>query len=92
MVWTGLVLTAAYYLAVSIVLFVFATPRPGESFAHHVLVPKNSDFQVLIVPTGAIGLAVDIYLFVLPLKAIWGVQLPRIKKVGVIVVFMTGLM
>lgn len=86
----GLGFTVVYYTAMSITWFVLSTPRPGETFAHHLLTPELFMQSKLVLPNAAIGLALDIYLFLLPIKAVMTLQLPRIKKIGVLVVFMTG--
>ena len=40
---------------------------------------------------GALNLASDIYILCLPVTAVSGLQLPSRKKVGIILIFLTGL-
>ncbi|KAI1747226.1 hypothetical protein F4782DRAFT_522078 [Xylaria castorea] len=44
------------------------------------------------VASGAVGLAADIVIFVIPIPVIWKLNLPRAKKIGLFVVFLTGLL
>ncbi|KAI0423439.1 hypothetical protein F5Y09DRAFT_327349 [Xylaria sp. FL1042] len=44
------------------------------------------------VASGAVGLAADIVIFLIPIPVIWKLHLPRAKKIGLFVVFLTGLL
>lgn len=46
--------------------------------------------QALSITSGAVGLATDLFLFVLPLPAISGLDMPRKRKTGILLIFMTG--
>ena len=46
--------------------------------------------QRLFIPHRAVGLAIDVYLFILPLKAVSDLHLPFKKKLEVMVVFLMG--
>ena len=55
-------------------------PDPGNIC--QPAVSRVSIFMVLIL-----NITTDLYLLVLPLKLLWGVKLPPVKKAGVIVLF-----
>lgn len=42
------------------------------------------------VPTAVLGMLVDWYLFVIAIPAVWTLKMSLGKKVGVIIIFMTG--
>lgn len=41
---------------------------------------------------GAFNLVSDFYVLVIPMPAVWALQMPTKKKVGIIAIFMTGLL
>lgn len=47
-------------------------------------------FAEFSIPTGVIGLAVDLVLFILPIPAILSLQMSIGKKLGVLLIFLTG--
>lgn len=42
------------------------------------------------IPIGVVGVLVDVYLLVLPIRVVLGLQMAVAKKVGIAVMFMTG--
>lgn len=47
-------------------------------------------FSRFSIPIGVIGMLVDIYLLVLPIKAVSTLNMRTGKKIGLIVLFLTG--
>ena len=41
---------------------------------------------------GAFNLVSDFYVLVTPIPAVWALQMPMKKKIGIIAIFMTGLL
>ena len=72
--------------------FVFATPRPGESFALHALDGEVLKSWLLGVPMSVIGLVFDIYLLILPLIAVAQLNMPLKRKIGTSMLFATGIL
>lgn len=66
-------------------------PHIGETFVEHYLkavgVIKS---QELSMPTAAVGLAIDVYLCLVPALAVSGLRMQRKKKIAVMLIFMTG--
>lgn len=52
----------------------------------------NVTSQRMAVPVAAGGLIIDVWLFVLPLVAIYKLQLQSTRRIGLTVMFSTGLM
>lgn len=89
-VLVGAPISAAFYVAVTITAFVLNSPWPGESFLEAILSWHYLKFAEFSIPTGVIGMLVDWYLLILPIPAVLGLHMSTAKKLGVLIVFMTG--
>ena len=89
-VWFGATVSAVFYLAVSIAAFILQSPWPGESLIEDVASWHYFKFSDFDIPTGVIGMLVDWYLLILPIPAVLTLQMSTSRKLGVLVVFMTG--
>ena len=47
---------------------------------------------MLALPLMAVGLGIDIILLVMPIAAVIGLQLPKKRKMGIIFIFMFGIL
>ncbi|KAF2800534.1 hypothetical protein K505DRAFT_355625 [Melanomma pulvis-pyrius CBS 109.77] len=83
-------LTAMFYLSVSITAFVLNGPWPGESLLDGMLSWHYLIFAKFSIPGGVIGMMVDWTLLILPIPAVWSLNISRQKKLGVMLIFMTG--
>ena len=89
--WIGGIITALFYVPVTITAFVLNSPWPGESLLEDLLSWHYLKFaEFSIIPTGVIGMLVDWYLLILPIPAVLTLQMSWAKKLGVLIVFMTG--
>ena len=89
-VWIGATISVIFYVAVTIIAFVLNSPWPGESLLEDILSWHHHLFTQFSVPTGVIGMLVDLYLLILPIPAVLDMQMSTAKKLGVLTVFMTG--
>ena len=89
-VYIGATLSSAFYGATTVANLVFTTPRHGETWVEHFMSREQQKATVLSVPLAAVGLAIDIVLLALPIKAVIG--LPPRRKTGVLCIFMFGLL
>ncbi|CAD6566657.1 MAG: hypothetical protein ASARMPREDX12_008782 [Alectoria sarmentosa] len=89
-VWIGATSSALFYIAVTIIAFVLESPWPGESLLEDILSWHHLKFAQFSIPTGVIGMLVDWYLLILPIPAVLTLQMSTAKKLGVLIVFMTG--
>jgi len=72
--------------------FILASPRRHESWVES-LVSRRSASQIrLAVPISSIGLVIDIFLLILPSVAVSNLQMNTMRKIGLMVVFGTGIM
>lgn len=89
-VWIGATISAVFYFAVTITAFVLRSPWPGESFLEDTLSWHYLEFPQFSIPTGVIGVLVDWYLLILPIPAVLNLQMSTARKLGILIVFMTG--
>ena len=90
-IYLGATVTTAFYLATEIFCLYNMTPRKGQSFLSVGASPAELKGLVLSVPVAAVGLGIDVYLLILPITAVMNLQLPTRRKIGVILVFLTGI-
>ena len=89
-VWVGATISGIFYVTVSIIAFVLSSPWPGESLLDCILSTHYILFAYFSIPTGLVGMVLDWYLLILPIPAVWSLQMSVGKKLGVLIVFMTG--
>ena len=90
-IYLGATVTIAFYLALEVLWFYDLTPRKGKSFLSVAASSAETRELVLSVPSAAVGLGIDVYLLILPITAVLHLQLPTRRKIGVILIFLTGI-
>ena len=80
-----------FYLAVEIFWLYYMTPRKGHTFASVAASPAELKVLILSIPVAAVGLGIDVYLLILPIMGVMHLQLPTRRKIGVVLIFMTGI-
>lgn len=88
--YIGAVFTALFYIAMTVALFISSTPRHGETWQEHA--PQEQLLIKPLVAQSAVGLAIDLSILLLPTIAVSRLHLPPRQKIGVMLIFMTGLM
>lgn len=88
----GAVLTCAFYGAATIAQIVFEVPKHGETWVEDALSEDYWKGNVLSIPISAVGLGIDIVLLIMPIAAVIGLQLPTKRKIGIIFIFMFGIL
>lgn len=88
--YVGAAITTAFYTGMTVASFVIASPRPGETWAEHLYGKEIRKSIDLPIPTSSFGVVIDLVILVLPITAVMQLQLPTRRKIGVILVFMTG--
>ena len=91
-IYIGLVFTLLAYSSFTIAWFALGTPSAHETWQQHFLGPEQNKGNGLDWPIPIIGLVGDIYIFVIPLVGVYGLQLSLRRKIGVAMVFMTGIL
>ena len=83
-------LSSAFYLAMTIVQFYFMTPRHGETMAQHFEGKMATKVTRLSIPTSSVGLGIDVVLLIVPLRAVFQLQLAKAKRIRLCLTFMVG--
>ncbi|KAF2016802.1 hypothetical protein BU24DRAFT_490102 [Aaosphaeria arxii CBS 175.79] len=90
-IYTFASLSSAFYLSLTVVQFYFMTARKGETLAKHFAGDMAARVTHIAIPTTAAGLAIDIILLLIPLVAIFQVQMPKKQKIRSASVFLVGI-
>lgn len=88
-------MTTVFYLVVTTILFVLATPKSGTSFAKNFAKFVDKKRSPVLDTTFAMGyfnIFSDVYILILPISAILGLQLPKRRKFGISLIFMAGIL
>ena len=90
--YAGATLTAVFYGAMTITTLIFTTPRHDDdnSWLSHYVSKAGKHATVISVPQSVVGLAIDLVILILPIIAVLQLQLPKRRKIGVILIFTTG--
>lgn len=91
-IWAGAFLSTAFYMSVAITQFIFATPPNGMSLKNYYFTPRFNKTTILSVPMVAVGLGIDLYILVLPIGGVMQLHMPARRKIGVCVIFITGIL
>ena len=89
-VWIGATIFACFCIPITIAGFVMGSPWPGESLLQDILSSHYFVFEQFSIPIGVLSILVDWYLLILPIPAVLGLQISIAKKLGILVIFMTG--
>ena len=88
--YIGIFVTCAFHGGATITQLVFAVPRSGQTWATHLLSPITLRQATLAVPMSAVGLGVDIVLFVLPIRVVMQMRLNGWERMRAYLMFGTG--
>lgn len=88
----GIILTTLFYTSMFVCIVTVATPHKGETWLSHESDPIYRFDIKFSVPQSAVGLAIDIYILVLPIAAVSKLQMAVRRKFAIVTVFATGLL
>ncbi|KAI4246966.1 MAG: hypothetical protein LQ352_006241 [Teloschistes flavicans] len=89
-IYFGIVFTTLFYASAFIAYCVLAIPRRGESLIGVMLSKGVASAIPLSIGQGAINVATDFYILLVPIPGVLQLQLPIRKKIGFCAIFMTG--
>lgn len=97
LVYIGLVVSGLYNVVIAIVNGIVCGPHGGTdrvSYLAGMASQRCGDpsgiIQMFSIQLGALNLIVDLYLLIIPLRAISTLSLPTKRKIGVFFIFMAG--
>lgn len=91
---TGMVLITAFHIAISVAFAVMCSPTTGSGqldFLSALISETCTRSRIIIVVQGIGNVVTDFYLLILPLPAIWTLQMPLRRKLAVSAMFLVGL-
>ena len=89
-VYTGGALSTIFYLCVTILQIVYSTPKPRQGWVMAFLSTDEVRLTKTAIPVASIGLVIDVFLLVIPSLAVYNLQLTKIRKIGLMLMFSTG--
>jgi hypothetical protein len=93
MIWLGIAFVALFYLACAVAYIILFVPRPGGNTAWGVMSHRTSMIILnLAAAQGVIGCMQDFYILIIPIHMVSELRLARRRKIGVIALFLTGLL
>lgn len=92
----GIVVSGCFYAAVTVANGYYCVPRTGENQLAYILALGAPtclhEAKFIAIIAGAVNIAIDFYILIIPLPAVWLLALPRRKKYGILTIFLTGLL
>lgn len=88
----GGIFTTLFYIAMTVCFFIVVTPHRGQTWLSNTSTQREELNLHFGVPSSAVGLVIDIYLLVLPIVAVSKLQMAPHRKLGIILIFTTGLL
>ena len=92
LVFFGIIFNFLYTVACFLTFAILCFPARGQSWTLNLQTPKCLRSVQLGFTQGAINIACDFYLLLIPLPAVLTLQIPTRKKLGIVSIFTTGLM
>ena len=91
LVYLGVASAAAMYTASTIVYGYLCLPRRGQGWVEAGLSSRcHRQFILASYVRGPFNVVSDLYLLFLPLPAVWQLQIPLRKRLGIATIFLTG--
>lgn len=90
--YIGIIWTTIISLTSIIVAGALCAPRQGESFSSISVAERCTHEDIWAVVQGALNMFLDFYILYLPIPMVWKLQMGQKRKIGVMAIFMTGLM
>lgn len=90
--YVGATFNVLFYTAILATTLALTAPGPGQTFQEVVQSPRQDKANKMPIAIGSVSLALDVYILILPISGVSKLQLPLRRKIGVMAVFLTGLM
>lgn len=91
-IYIGISVSCLFYTSAIIADLILCIPRRGETWASPPFEVQCYPILSMTWAQGIYGLVSDLYIFILPLPVLWGLQMALRKKLAVTAIFFAGLM
>ncbi|KAL8704731.1 MAG: hypothetical protein Q9201_002115 [Fulgogasparrea decipioides] len=92
LVWGGITVTGLFYFSSMVASVALCAPRGSETYIIAFATRRCHGSKALAVATGVMNVLSDLYLLILPVRETMRLHNTLRKRIGVLAVFMTGLM
>lgn len=93
LIWAGTAVLVTYFVVFFILYFSFCLPRAGETFISPLLTTRCSNININLITSGAyIRVITDFYILFIPIHQLPQLGLSKKRKIGVSLIFLTGLL
>lgn len=90
-IFVGIILIAVFYVICAITLLATTVPRPGQTWMYTTSKHVKLEGDVSVAQ-GYFGVFSDLLILMIPLRLVSDLSLPKNRKIGVLAVFLTGLL
>lgn len=90
--YIGITLSFLFYMSTTIADLAICVPRHGETWSSPQFAVQCYPILNMTWAQGIYGLVSDLYIFILPLPVLWGLQMALRKKLAITAIFFAGLM
>ena len=91
-IYLGIIIIALFYFSSIVALSVLCIPKRSESWTSLTYGTRCKRAVAMGNGHGVFGLISDVYIFILPLPVLLGLQMSLKRKLGVAAIFCTGLL
>jgi hypothetical protein len=94
MIWLGIVVIDVFYIICTVYSIAQCVPRSGETgwLSASVSARCARPQAILAFAQGIFGTISDFYVLYIPVHIVSGLRMPNRRKIGVISIFLTGLL
>ncbi len=91
-IYYGIAFTSLFYFSGMICFLALCIPHPGENFLETVQTSRCQRTGNLEMIQGSVDILSDFYLLGIPVRPILKLNLRMKRKIGLLLIFMTGLL
>ena len=92
LIYFGILWTILINFTSIIVVAALCAPRQHESLSSLSSIQRCGQLQAWAVVQGSLNVILDFYILYLPVPVVWNLKMTQKRKLGVLAIFMTGLM
>lgn len=89
-IYVGITAIFVAYTGTFIAFGIMCLPSPGETWQSAALATQCTDSQEVGYFQGAFNVVSDFYILIIPIPVVWRLQMPLRRKIGILLIFLTG--
>ena len=92
LIYFGIISNFLWYTTVFVLIACSCIPRHSQTWIEGTTAPLCKDAAKRIYVQSIFNVISDFYILIIPIPVVWSLQMPTAKKIGVSLIFMTGLL